>query len=38
MQAVYTFVNRVPPVYSLLFWIALWEVVGQLEAFEPRKF
>ena len=25
------FVTRVPPVYSLLIWIALWEVAGQLE-------
>jgi len=22
---------RIPPAYSLLFWIALWEIVGQLE-------
>jgi len=26
-----SFVNRVPPVYSLLIWIALWEIVGRLD-------
>lgn len=25
------FFNRVPPVFSLLIWIALWEVAGRLE-------
>lgn len=28
---VYRFVNRVPPVYSLLIWITMWEIVGQLD-------
>ena len=31
MQALYAFVNRVPPVYSLLIWIGLWELVGRLD-------
>lgn len=31
MQALYAFVNRVPPVYSLLIWIGLWEITGQLD-------
>jgi len=25
------FFNRVPPVFSLLIWIALWEIAGQME-------
>ena len=31
MTHLYRFVDRVPPVYSLLIWIALWEIVGQLD-------
>jgi NitT/TauT family transport system permease protein len=31
MTHVYRFVDRVPPVYSLLIWIALWEIIGQLD-------
>ncbi|MCP4384599.1 MAG: ABC transporter permease subunit [Hyphomicrobiales bacterium] len=31
MSALHRFVDRVPPVYSLLIWIALWEIVGQLD-------
>ena len=31
MTHIYRFVDRVPPVYSLLIWIALWEIVGQLD-------
>ena len=31
MTHLYRFVDRVPPVYSLLIWIALWEIIGQLD-------
>jgi NitT/TauT family transport system permease protein len=31
MTYLYRFVERVPPVYSLLIWIALWEIAGQLD-------